>query len=471
MQKAISHGLLVAMIITLFVVVEKVSAQGIDLALARAHATTWMQCQALSDDGTLADSGLQVTREGRILRPKTDYRRNFHIGSKIRGFWHALGKTFAQREIHFALIPIPPRGLRKGFKPWQPSDYNPPSGRISWKRAIRHWQYLGINAIDLLPAFDPLGTRTAMLRDHHWSPEGARVAALILADKLSQEPILQGLPKEEYLLTGEKIPYTGTYSKQFNRHCKANVPPEFLTQWDAVWQSDDLFGEAPQSTISVSGASNLNAEFSFIAHLQHALSLPVNNASVSGGGFHHGILSVLETPPEQPLPFWLVWVAPGYLGELYTLKDVHREILAAAQGRCTTRNAIEQKHASVTSDRQVFHFSRPADDGALYIQIAQPLDENGAPLWVLNKRLRVEIETDNGDTWLHTFTRFRSGLRLFTLPLPDKKEWHEAQITLFAADDIPAEAFMCASSHLPQWPFTLTSEASDQTIGKEKSLR
>ena len=424
-----------------------------------AFAQNWTECPLITEQGIVGDTGLRLVENGRLIRPKSDYRTQYTLKPEARQFWHLFAETLRKRGIEFSFIPIPPRGLRTGFEAFAPSAYQPEAALASWKKLMRIWRLLNVDVINLLPTLRPKGLETAFMRDHHWSTIAAQAAALQIAKQLQDESTLQNLPKENYSLSHEEIPHIGSYAKQFQQKCPQIPPPESLVQWSAEWQSDDLFGDAPEAAITVTGASNLNPEFGFTAHLQHALSLPINNSGVSGGGFHQGILSVLNH--ADPLPYRLLWLLPGYQGDIFKASAVHREVLAAAQGRCTANNAVSEHIAESENGAFSIFIPRPKDSsGALYLQFAIPRTEDNRLAFRDTQSLKVQITTDKGERWQHKFLRKRQGLDMFSLPLPTKLKWQSLKLEFATKKPSTAKVFLCTSNYLTQWPEGIALEGS-----------
>ena len=425
---------------------------------APVFAQDWTECPVITAKGMIADTGLRLVENGRLIRPKSDYRTQYTLQPEARQFWHLFAETLRKRGIKFSFIPIPPRGLRTGFEAFAPSAYQPEAALASWKKLMRIWRLLNVDVINLLPALRPKGLETAFMRDHHWSTIAAQAAALHIAKQLKDESTLQSLPKENYSLSHEEIHHIGSYAKQFQQKCPQMPPPEFLRQWSAEWQSDDLFGDAPEAAITVTGASNLNPEFGFTAHLRHALSLPINNSGVSGGGFHQGILSVLNH--ADPLPYRLLWILPGYQGDIFKVSAIHREVLAAAQGRCHTQNAVSEHLAMSENGTFSITIPRPKENfGALYLQFAIPRTKDNRLAFRDTQSLKVRITTDKGDHWQHKFLRKRQGLDMFSLPLPKKLNWQNIKLEFRVKKPAELKAFLCASRYLTYWPKGIALES------------
>jgi hypothetical protein len=203
--------------------------------------------------------------------------------------------------------------------------------------------------------------------------------------------------------------------------------------------------------------------------------LPVENLAVNGGGFHHGILGLLYRPLNQPLPYRIVWILPAYQGEKFKVRDEHREVLSAAQGRCTAANALAEILPTINAGKLRYHIDYPSGDvasattehGAIYVQFGLPRQDDGQTLWASDTTVIGYLKSDFGDLWQQKFRRRRQGLMFYSMPLPTQLEWGSLELILHTRFDeaqavAPEPLYLCRSRYLHEWPQGVAFDLDNQ---------
>src|SRR5690606_1138523 len=187
------------------------------------------------------------------------------------------------------------RGMMHGehLRPGDVKKYNYAQGPAwdSYNAAAESIRKTGFHAVTL-PRPEP-GTPFFYKRDHHWAPDGARIAARALADHVKTLPEYADIPKTAFTTrAGEPADFTGVSKKVFQKLCGTRQQPERITRAiteraDGASGAEDLFGDPAPPQIVLLGTSNSTPEPShanFAGFLKEALSADILNLSVSGGG-------------------------------------------------------------------------------------------------------------------------------------------------------------------------------------------
>lgn len=152
-------------------------------------------------------------------------------------------------------------------------------------------------------------------RDHHWTPEGAKRVAAMVARTLEQRGLLDDINALVFSnIETSTTNNPGSYQRAATSLCNRSFDPEPF----GVFESQgglDLFDEPSTPEIVLVGTSNSKGvmHFNFDGFLKEALSRDVLNLAKSGGGYDEAITTFLASDlfREHP-PKILIWEVPGY---------------------------------------------------------------------------------------------------------------------------------------------------------------
>ncbi len=169
-------------------------------------------------------------------------------------------------------------------------------------------------------------------RDHHWTPEGARVVAKEVAQLLAKQSVTAEIPSIEFsshLARVEDNP--GSYQRAAAAMCDRHFPPEEFPVFESTGHFD-LFDEPEAPDIVLVGTSNSRGgmAFNFDGFLKESLSKDVLNLAKSGGGYDEAILEYLASDHFHiDPPRFLIWEVPGYL--FLNKSSFYDELLASLE--------------------------------------------------------------------------------------------------------------------------------------------
>jgi alginate O-acetyltransferase complex protein AlgJ len=274
-----------------------------------------------------ARSGAQVGSDG-MLFSNEEFETGKDTPARLAravAFIAGVNESLAKRGIALVIAPLP---LKADIEHARLGSHRlPPEllGRYAALRAALAKEKVA--SVDLRAAFLLARTEAPMFlrTDTHWTPDGARIAAQVLAGLASQ----LDLPGEKpfALKTGEAVEHRGDLLK-FVRLLPAfealGPQPDRLTPVTAeAPASDDLFEDAAIPVALVGTSYSANAAFGFEAHLKTALKRDVLNVAEEGKGPFAPMQAFLASDHLKTSPPKLViWEMPvRYLDDAFDAKQ------------------------------------------------------------------------------------------------------------------------------------------------------
>lgn len=232
----------------------------------------------------------------------------------------ALNTALAERGTTLVIVPLPTRGIVHPEK----------LGDIEFSHSLAAKNYsLYLNQLRSVGLMAPELTELTkgdqehalyFSRDHHWTPQGAKLTAGLIAKLLKEAKILESVASMEFTTSIIQVDSTkGSYSKAALEHCQR----EFAAEDFNVFHTEsklDIFADVAEPEVVLVGTSNSNGakNFNFGGYLRESLGVDVLNMATSGGGFDESLLLFLSSkeftlrPPKV-----LIWEMPAY----YRLKQ------------------------------------------------------------------------------------------------------------------------------------------------------
>jgi alginate O-acetyltransferase complex protein AlgJ len=175
----------------------------------------------------------------------------------------------------------------------------------------------GVEVADLRPALESVPT-PFLRTDTHWTPQGARQVAVILAETTAGLGLSGGVSRTVYeTLEVETIDVTGDLMSFLPVGPAASalgLPPETVTRTETVVVSAPALGlfDTPTIPVTLVGTSySADARWNFIGELQQALGLDVLNISAEAVGPFVPMADYLSGPTlSQVQPELVVWEIP-----------------------------------------------------------------------------------------------------------------------------------------------------------------
>lgn len=269
--------------------------------VARGRAGWYfLPSEYLADPATLNDPSSAgayaadtMTRIGRLLREKHQAMQILLIPAKFR--------------IYPAFLP----------------DNLPLSSAIEqrYARTLQALRHSGLLAPNLLASFQaaaarPDAAKLFLKQDHHWTPQGAQVAAIAAARNLSGQVDLSDLPA--VTATSRTLPDTDSIFRSLYHFLPATAkqqvqPEQYRPIQVQIQQAGNagLLGDDTPGVVLVGSSFSAIAAFSFAPLLEQQLGHEVLNVSDSAKGSWAPMLSYFRTSTYQDTPphlvIWEFW--------------------------------------------------------------------------------------------------------------------------------------------------------------------
>ncbi|MFP4313016.1 MAG: alginate O-acetyltransferase AlgX-related protein [Alphaproteobacteria bacterium] len=302
--------------------------------------------------------------DGWIFRSESDLRQDFSLDEKAISNLTRLNQGFENQGSKLIIFFMPTRAMMHGNHIPEniKKEYGYDRDRAwrSYKKAAASMEEIGIEVITI----DRPQKEISFFykRDHHWNPNGAKLAAQKVAQYIKAQPGYNTLNKKEYgTRLGKEYEFVGVSKKVFNKLCDTDQPPEYthyrITQAvDEKSEASDLFGEATIPEVTLLGTSNstqIPSQANFEGYLKEALSLDVLNMSKSGGGLDTAMLTYLKSEffNENPSKY-VLWEIPSYY-DISNHRQFFRSALPLLLEKCTQENAMLSKEVEITETSQL----------------------------------------------------------------------------------------------------------------------
>ncbi len=314
---------------------------------AQAQDLSDIWCDRLNDESAYEDNNLKNYRtflhgkDGWIFRSHTGFKDDFSVKEKTKAALKELQQAFKSQGTDLVILYPPPRSIVHNAFVREATQKALGFDAARAEKAMQNYvlfiqelQEDGLHIVGLTD-IDP-EQQIYFKRDHHWTPQGARLMAQAAADDIKTLPVYNDLRKTEYeTIEGEAEEYTGAFKKTFAKLCNNQMPSEtrirYQTQTVKTETSQDaLFGDVKAPEVVLVGTSNSAASSNvanFEGFLKDALSADVENRAVTGAGIDTSMLEYLNSERAQTDPAKiLVWEVPGY----YSFDHMHSKVFEKA---------------------------------------------------------------------------------------------------------------------------------------------
>lgn len=296
-------------------------------------------------------------------------------------------QAWASRGTRVALVLLPPRGVlaasRVNRSDPLAASFDPAAISAAYRIAIREMESTGAVVPDLLAESGKakLGERFFFRRDHHWTPEGAKLAMNAVISRLGASlPAFTPVAFQNVLEKYRALP--GVIAGTMQKECGYEAfPPERFARFHSVRDqqsltAEALLGDAPPAEVVLAGSSHANKgmedAFNVAGWLRTAAGTDVLNIGVDGGGFSTGLLNWMDsdgarlTPPKL-----LVWEIAGRVPD--GLPGFFREALPTMAGECA--NPSDSARLTLGADEQRLFAVKggpAARDSFVFLRSASP---------------------------------------------------------------------------------------------------
>lgn len=297
-------------------------------------------------------------KDGWIFRTKTDFNTSFKVNSALKKRFVRLNKAFQDHDIDLVIALLPTRGMMHHNK-LSNSDFNHHEAIDSYNALADVLNDIGISVASIEDFSGD--TKFYYARDHHWQPEGAKIMAKKVAEKVKTLSSFNSIEKKTYKTESkENVLQDGTFEKFVNETCKTDIKSESVPKYKTYLEDqgeDALFGEESNADILLIGTSNSAQNASkanFDGFLREYIGADVENLSVSGGGVDTSMLDWLSSNHYQGhKPKIVIWEIPIY--QNFKGGPFYRQAIPAVYGDC--KNPVAEEKSIVTNEKFDISFS------------------------------------------------------------------------------------------------------------------
>ncbi len=297
-------------------------------------------------------------RDGWLFRSEDDLRMRFGPAPQDVWILRRFREALARRGVELVVVVQPPRGLMHADKlrPDVGPAYNVTVAQTQYTSALNRMRAQGIAVPPLEQLFASRDASDYFFRaDHHWTPEGARRTAQVVAEHIRGLPAYQSLPRTRFVTTRDGLlAKRGTLHKAARMLCGHGAADQYVRRYVTsaadTANAEDLFGDTATPQVVLIGTSNSDPAYNFGGFLSEYLQTEVLNVATAGGGMDGAMLAYLPSPEFQNSPpRVLVWEVQTY----HNLADArfHRQALPLLDNGCEGR-------AAALESRQQLHVGR-----------------------------------------------------------------------------------------------------------------
>jgi alginate biosynthesis protein AlgX len=354
----------------------------------------------------------RITIQGRddwLFRTEVDLDTNFTLQEDIYAGLSRLVKALNARGTQVLLLDLPRRGLLAADQllPADRAHYDAQAALANYRRSLQRFREAGFIVPDYGKLIEkPDGTEYFFRRDGHWTPDGARRTADLIAETVKALPLYAGLPKKAFTTKRQGLNrHPGVFAIVASQICGGNYPAEVVRGYSTSANESDLFGDEGVPEITLVGTSfSATSTYHFAGFLQQALQTDLLNAALTGGNFDGALTQYLPSDAfqENP-PKLLIWEFAHYQMAAVNPSQIRR-LLPLVQNGCAASEPLLENEVKMGPDdgltEVLFNgggriLQVPSRELVVDLQFADPaVSEIVAESWYLDGRheaLRVHL--------------------------------------------------------------------------------
>lgn len=295
-----------------------------------------------------------------LFRTEVDLDTTFTLDEAVYAALERMVQRLNARGTQVLLLDLPRRGLLTADKllPADRSRYDQRTALANYRKALQRFRDIGFMVPDyghLIEKAD--GTDYFFRRDGHWTPDGARRTADLIADTVKKTPLYEKLRKKGFATRKVGLQrHPGVLAIVASQICGGHYPSEVVDGWSTAPLENNPFDDDPIPEVAVVGTSfSASPAYHFMGFLQQALQTDVLNGAIAGGNFDGALTQYLpsETFQESP-PKLLIWefahaqiaaVNPAQLRRLIPLIDngcVGKEVLLQNEVKIAAEDSLTE---------------------------------------------------------------------------------------------------------------------------------
>jgi alginate biosynthesis protein AlgX len=302
--------------------------------------------------------GNRLTIQGRddwLFRTEVDLDTEFTLDEGVYAGLARMVKALNARGTQVLLMDLPRRGLLTADRllPADRARYDAKTALVNYRRSLQRFRDAGFIVPDYGRLIEqPDGTEYFFRRDGHWTPDGARRTAELIADTVKALPLYAQLRRKTFVTKrmGQQR-HPGVLAIVASQICGGNYPAEVVNGYATTPDTSNLLSDEPLPDIALVGTSfSASPAYHFAGFLQQALQADVLNTAIAGGNFDGALTQYLpsETFQESP-PKLMIWefahaqIAAANPSQL-------RRLVPLIDNGCVGKDALLQSEVKVSPD-------------------------------------------------------------------------------------------------------------------------
>ena len=290
-----------------------------------------------------------------LFRSEVDLDTQFALDDGVYAGLARMVKALNARGTQVLLLDLPRRGLLSADKllPADRSRYDARTGLANYRRALQRFRDIGFIVPDYGQLIDhPDGTEYFFRRDGHWTPDGARRTAELIAVTVKASPLYATLRKKSFATKrmGQQR-HPGVLAIVASQICGGNYPPEVVNGYSTAPLENTPFDDDPIPEVALIGTSfSASPAYHFAGFLQQAMQVDVLNNAIAGGNFDGALTQYLpsETFQEAP-PKLMIWEFAHAQLEVVNPSQLRRLIPLIDNG-CVGKPALLQNEVKMAAE-------------------------------------------------------------------------------------------------------------------------
>lgn len=330
---------------------------------AECNDLSCLVCEQLAEDEHYSEGVMKAMKhiapgQGTwLFRSEYDLSNEFGLPKAYQSDFKRLITELNKKSTEVVIVVQPTRGMmhRDKVKEDHAYGFEFSLARKNLENFLQQLRQGGAVVPDVLPLVDnPPSADYFFRRDHHWTPDGSKVTAELVADEIKKMPVYADIEEKSYITeTLTVIPKDGTMNRSLRHICGNNYGMQYVQGYQTVPADSDedaLFGDASEPEVVLVGTSN-SAErdddyknYNFSGFLKQQLGIDILNVALPGAGQEGALLQYLlsdnysvDAPPKI-----LIWELPAS----YHLDDekIYRQLIPAIKGGCQASEQVILKN-------------------------------------------------------------------------------------------------------------------------------
>jgi alginate biosynthesis protein AlgX len=290
-------------------------------------------------------------KDGWLFRSEVDLRTRFGPDEHGHRELLRLRDALKRRGVDLVMVYQPPRGLMHKDKLPKAANasYAAKQAHASYSATLKRLRGLGIAVPPLDRLLGQKGEPDYFFRaDHHWTPDGARRTAELVADTVSDLPSYKKLKRKQFVTKRTGVwDKSGTLHEVAERICGAGYADQWVNQY--VTEADgegDLLGDQGVPPVTLVGTSNSGSHYNFAGFLSEYLGVDILSFDVVGGGYDGALMSYLPTDEFQKTPpKILIWELAPYHN--ISKPQFYRQVVPLVGDGCRKKPAVLSRNVTL----------------------------------------------------------------------------------------------------------------------------